>query len=297
MRMRRTAAVAATTLLVSPALVGLAVPSVAPGASAASPAVQECEDEHGGSAARVRKGAKHVNEPALYSKKEAKKYGMIKHKPYLGHGAVTVETYVHVITEAALSDPEQAELETRIDDQMEVLNDSFSGATGGANTPFRFDLEETTWTVNATWAHMSPGKGEVAPKKALQLVVPRPGVAAEVDIGLVGAGDIEGAIVRDGGDGFEGLDVELLDESGKVVATTRTDFDGFFLFERVAYGRYTIRLAAESARVAKVSAALNVAAEISGEAPVARMGAIRVVPAQEIALNPMVKESSGTTLR
>jgi hypothetical protein len=137
----------------------------------------------------------------------------------------------------------------------------------------------------------------LAPKKALQLVVPRPGVAAEVDIGLVGAGDIEGAIVRDGGDGFEGLDVELLDESGKVVATTRTDFDGFFLFERVAYGRYTIRLAAESARVAKISTALNAAAEISGEAPVARMGAIRVVPAQEIALNPMVKESSGTTLR
>jgi len=70
------------------------------------------------------------------------------------------------------------------------------------------------------------------------------------------------------------------------VATTRTDFDGFFLFERVAYGHYTIRLATESARVAKVNAALNAAAEISGEAPVARMGAIRVVPAQEIALIP-----------
>jgi hypothetical protein len=136
----------------------------------------------------------------------------------------------------------------------------------------------------------------LAPKKALQVVVPRPGVAAEVDIGLVGAGDIEGAIVRDGGDGFEGLDIELLDESGRVVATTRTDFDGFFLFERAAYGRYTIRIAAESARIAKVSMALNASAEVSGDAPVARMGAIRVVPAQEIALNPMVKESSNTTL-
>ena len=137
----------------------------------------------------------------------------------------------------------------------------------------------------------------LAPKKALQVVVPRPGVAAEVDIGLVGAGDIEGAIVRDGGDGFEGLDIELLDASGKVVATTRTDFDGFFLFERVAYGRYTIRLAADSARAARLSAALNAAAEITGDAPLARMGAIRVVPAPEIALNPMVKESSNTTLR
>ena len=137
----------------------------------------------------------------------------------------------------------------------------------------------------------------LAPKKALQVVVPRPGVAAEVDIALVGAGDIEGAIVRDGGDGFEGLDVELLDASGRVVATTRSDFDGFILFERVAYGRYTIRLSAESARIAKVQQALNVAAEVSGDAPVARMGPIRVVPLQQIAQLPMVKESSGTTLR
>src|SRR4030095_5754990 len=101
----------------------------------------------------------------------------------------------------------------------------------------------------------------LAPRKALQVVVPRPGIAAEVDIALVGAGDIEGAVVRDGGDGFEGLDVELLDASGRVVGTSGTDFDGFFLFERVAYGRYTIRLKAESARIAKVQPALNAAAE------------------------------------
>jgi len=137
----------------------------------------------------------------------------------------------------------------------------------------------------------------LAPRQALQVVVPRPGVAAEVDIALVGAGDIEGAVVRDGGDGFEGLEVELLDASGKVVGSTRTDFDGFFLFERVAYGRYTIRLSAESARIAKVQQALNAAAEISGDAPVARMGVIRVLAVPQIALSPPAQESSGATLR
>lgn len=137
----------------------------------------------------------------------------------------------------------------------------------------------------------------LAPRKALQVVTPRPGVAVDVDIALVGAGDIEGAIVRDGGDGFEGLDVELLDSAGKIVATTRTDFDGFFLFERVAYGRYTLRLTAESARIAKLRQELGASAEVSGDAPVARMGPIRVTPAQQIALSPMPSESSGTTLR
>ena len=82
----------------------------------------------------------------------------------------------------------------------------------------------------------------LVPKKALQVVVPRPGVPAEVQIGLVGGGDIEGAIVKSGGLGFEGLDLELVDVTGKVVATARTDFDGFFLFERVAYGNYTARV-------------------------------------------------------
>ena len=137
----------------------------------------------------------------------------------------------------------------------------------------------------------------LAPKKALQVVVPRPGIAAEVDIGLVGAGDIEGAVVRDGGDGFEGLEVELVDETGKTVATTRSDYDGFFLFERVAYGHYTVRLSAESARIAKVRQALNADAEVNGDNPVARMGAIRVVPTPEIAQGIVVKESSGATLR
>ena len=67
-----------------------------------------------------------------------------------------------------------------------------------------------------------------------------PASPRELEIGLVGAGDIEGVLVQDDGRGFEGLDVELVDAAGKVVATARSDFDGFFLFERVAYGRYTL---------------------------------------------------------
>lgn len=123
----------------------------------------------------------------------------------------------------------------------------------------------------------------LAPKKALQVVVPRPGVAADVEIGLVGAGDIEGAVVRDGGEGFEGLDLELVDDAGKVVQVTRSDYDGFFLFQRVAFGRYTVRIAADSARTAHVVASLNLAAILSDNAPVARLGAVRVTKAPEIA--------------
>ena len=123
----------------------------------------------------------------------------------------------------------------------------------------------------------------MVPKKALQVVVPRPGVPAEVEIGLVGGGDIEGALVKSGGIGFEGLGIELLDASGKVIATTQSDFDGFFLFERVAYGTYRLRLTGESAAIAKVIADLRVTATVSADRSVARLGSIPVEPLAQLA--------------
>ena len=115
------------------------------------------------------------------------------------------------------------------------------------------------------------------------MIVPRPGVAAEVEIGLVGAGDIEGVLVQDDGSGIEGLEIELLDATGNVVATTQSDFDGFFLFERVAYGRYSLRLAEESAQAVGVDRAIDATAEISPERTVIRLGVIRTQKRAQIA--------------
>jgi hypothetical protein len=99
----------------------------------------------------------------------------------------------------------------------------------------------------------------------------------------VGGGDIEGAIVKNGGLGFEGLDLELLDASGKVVGTTRTDFDGYFLFERVAYGTYTVRVAKSSAETAKIATDLGINVQVSAERAVVRLGSIRVAPQPHLA--------------
>jgi hypothetical protein len=123
----------------------------------------------------------------------------------------------------------------------------------------------------------------LVPKKALQVVVPRPGVPAEIQIGLVGGGDIEGAVVKSGGLGFEGLDLELVDRAGKVVATARTDFDGFFLFERVPYGAYAVRASRDSAAAARIAADFGVHLAVSPEKSIVRLGAIQVTPAPQIA--------------
>jgi hypothetical protein len=129
----------------------------------------------------------------------------------------------------------------------------------------------------------SLGDPMLAPKKALQVVVPRPGVPAEVDIGLVASGDIEGAIVKNGGVGFEGVDLELLDSDGAVVGTARTDYDGYFLFEGVPYGTYRVRIAKASADTIGVPQDLKLQATVDDNEPVARLGTTQLQPRPKIA--------------
>ena len=123
----------------------------------------------------------------------------------------------------------------------------------------------------------------LVPKKALQVVVPRPGVPADVEIALVGGGDVEGALVKSGGLGFEGVKLELVDSSGKVVGASLTDFDGFFLFERVAYGSYTIRVAKSSATAAKIREDLGIHFSVTPDKSVVRLGTVQAAPQTHIA--------------
>lgn len=53
-------------------------------------------------------------------------------------------------------------MNTMIAAQMKVLNDSYSGKTAAdaSDTPFRFNLTKTTFTVNPVWNTVTPGKVE-----------------------------------------------------------------------------------------------------------------------------------------
>ena len=159
-----------------------------------------------------------------------------------------------------------------------ALRPSGSNGIASANglTPFR----PVAVGIDAT----SLSDPALAPRHALQVIVPRPGITARIDIPLVGAGAIEGALVGNDGGGLEGLDVELLDAQGRVVGTARSDYDGFFLFERVAYGVYGFRLTAPSATAARLSVGIDAKATVSAARSIARLGAIRLLAAPKIAL-------------
>jgi hypothetical protein len=106
------------------------------------------------------------------------------------------------------------------------------------------------------------------------VITPRPGVAVAIDLPLVSAGDVDGTLVRAGGGSFQGVELELANVEGRVVARTQSEFDGFFLFEGVPYGRYAIRISKISADAARVMTTLKGLAIVSGSTPSVHLGTL-----------------------
>ncbi|MBL0915964.1 MAG: carboxypeptidase regulatory-like domain-containing protein, partial [Sphingopyxis sp.] len=110
------------------------------------------------------------------------------------------------------------------------------------------------------------------------VVTPRPGVAVRVALPMTAAGEIEGVLVREGGNPVEGLTLELVDAEGRVRATTATEFDGYFLFESVAYGRYTVRMAKASASALRLDPAMVLSAAPGKATPRVKLGTLKLRP-------------------
>ncbi|WP_109356007.1 carboxypeptidase regulatory-like domain-containing protein [Sphingorhabdus sp. EL138] len=106
------------------------------------------------------------------------------------------------------------------------------------------------------------------------VVTPRPGVAATVELPLVSAGEVEGTLMRKGGGALAGVGLELLDVEGRVTHETQSEFDGFFLFEGVPYGAYTLRIQELSAQAIGVTPVLNIRAVVDDDNQVAKLGAV-----------------------
>ena len=117
------------------------------------------------------------------------------------------------------------------------------------------------------------------------VVTPRPGVPTRVLLPLVATGEVDGTLVHSGGNGIEGVDLELVDASGAVRGRTRTEFDGFFLFESVPYGQYTLKISALSAQAIGADAQLlRVAVDRQNQR--ARLGMLSVNARANLARGP-----------
>lgn len=117
------------------------------------------------------------------------------------------------------------------------------------------------------------------------VITPRPGVATTVELPLVSAGEVEGTLIRSGGGTLAGVGLELVDGAGRVVRETETEFDGFFLFDGVPYGQYSLRIGTLSAQAIGVSPILAARAVVDDDHQVARLGTVAVASSRTIAQN------------
>lgn len=115
------------------------------------------------------------------------------------------------------------------------------------------------------------------------VIEPRPGVTSELMLPLVASGSVEGNLQRPGGVPLAGVAVELVDAEHRVVKTALSEYDGYFLFEGVPYGRYTLRIAPASAAAARVQIALSPAPTLSASAPAVSLGVVLTSPAPTLA--------------
>ncbi|MGB5077979.1 MAG: carboxypeptidase regulatory-like domain-containing protein, partial [Sphingorhabdus sp.] len=123
----------------------------------------------------------------------------------------------------------------------------------------------------------------VQPATSGVVVTPRPGVPVTIELPLVSAGEISGTLQREGGKVLSGVEIELLDKNGRTIKTTRTEYDGFFLFEFVPYGSYRLKVAAVSASVVAVDPALPALAELGKARGTVDLGIVVAKPGLRIA--------------
>lgn len=115
------------------------------------------------------------------------------------------------------------------------------------------------------------------------VVTPRPGVPAVVELAVAPTGEVEGTIAGHDGAPKAGIELELIDDRGDVAARTMSEYDGFFLFDRVAYGRYRLQLADGSAAALGLPAELAINVELGPQRMLERVGIIRLGGPQVLA--------------
>jgi hypothetical protein len=125
----------------------------------------------------------------------------------------------------------------------------------------------------------------VQPAQAGVVVTPRPGVAQIVELSLVSAGEITGTLIRDDGKILSGVDIELLDKTGAAVKITRSEYDGYFLFESVPYGFYALRISTLAANITGIDARLPYLAKLADGIVSVDLGQVIAKSAPRIAVN------------
>nr|WP_166177735.1 carboxypeptidase regulatory-like domain-containing protein [Altererythrobacter segetis] len=120
----------------------------------------------------------------------------------------------------------------------------------------------------------------LVPTKKGVVITPRAGVAAKLEIGVAPTGEVEGEIHGLEDTPRSGIKLELIDQAGEVVATTLSEFDGYFMFERVPYGTYRVQISAGAAQALGAARELGKTAVLTKDKSEVQLGVLRLRASQ-----------------
>jgi hypothetical protein len=118
------------------------------------------------------------------------------------------------------------------------------------------------------------------PVKKGIVVTPRAGIAAKLEIAVAPTGEVEGELHGLEDTPRAGVELELVDGSGKVVASALSEFDGYLSIERVPYGSYRLQISAGAARALGAARELGKTAVLSKDKPEVELGVVRLHASQ-----------------
>lgn len=98
-------------------------------------------------------------------------------------------------------------------------------------------------------------------------MVPRPGTTSRFDFPIVSTGEIDGSVFRiweDGPGSVADVVVQLVAEDGTVVRELETAYDGFYLFDFVSPGKYSLRISPEQMKDLSLSVDRDYTIQIDG---------------------------------
>ncbi|MFN4281896.1 MAG: hypothetical protein ACK4NA_04555 [Alphaproteobacteria bacterium] len=112
-------------------------------------------------------------------------------------------------------------------------------------------------------------------------VVPRPGTSAVHDFPVTTTGEIDGTVYRVVGDNalaVSGAIIQLLAEDGTVAREARSAYDGFYLFDFVPPGTYSIRIDPGQAKALAIRQQTDLRPEIKGDGAVVSNQNLIMIP-------------------
>lgn len=99
------------------------------------------------------------------------------------------------------------------------------------------DIEVNTTTIEDPF---------LAPSVKGYSVITRPGIITKINFPITYTTEIDGTVYNENNKPLSRAIVELVDSQGKVINSTKTEYDGFYIFSGVIPGDYNIRIAQET---------------------------------------------------